>query len=149
MSVEADLLVENAAQLLTLVALDHHLEGEQKLGIITNGTVAIRSGRIVWVGPADRASRNVSLVSGGKELDASDKVITPGFIDSHTHLLFAGTRGKELELRMRGATYQEIAAKGGGIKSTVEKTRRASNEELIAIGQKNLNCMFSLGTTTV
>lgn len=149
MRVEADLLVENAAQLLTLVAVDHELEAGEKLGIIPNGTVAIRSGRIVWVGPADRASRNVSLVSGGKELDASDKVVTPGLIDSHTHLLFAGTREKEFELRIRGATYQEIAAKGGGIKSTVEKTRRASKEELIAIGQKNLNSMLSLGTTTV
>lgn len=149
MRVEADLLVENAAQLLTLVAVDHELEAGEKLGIIPNGTVAIRSGRIVWVGPADRASRNVSLVSGGKELDASDKVVTPGLIDSHTHLLFAGTREKEFELRIRGATYQEIAAKGGGIKSTVEKTRRASKEELIAVGQKNLNSMLSLGTTTV
>ncbi len=148
MRAEADLLVENAAQLLTLAAVDPNLEAEEKLGIITNGTVAVRSGRIVWVGPADRTSRNVSLVSGGKELDASDKVVTPGFIDSHTHLLFAGTREKEFELRIRGATYQEIAAQGGGIKSTVEKTRRASKEELIAAGKKNLNCMLSLGTTT-
>jgi imidazolonepropionase len=75
-------------------------------------------------------------------------VVTPGFIDSHTHLLFAGTREEEFELRIRGATYQEIAARGGGIKSTVEKTRRASKEELIAAGKKNLDRMLSLGTTT-
>ncbi len=149
MRAEADLLVENAAQLLTLAAGDHTLPAEEKLGIITNGTVAVRNGRIVWVGPADRTSGNVSLLSGGRELDASDKVVTPGFIDSHTHLLFAGTREKEFELRIRGATYQEIAARGGGIKSTVEKTRRASKEELIATGRKNLTSMLSLGTTTV
>ncbi len=149
MRVEADLLVENAAQLLTLAAVDPTLEAEKKLGIITNGTVAARSGRIVWIGPAGRTSGNVILVSGGEKLDASDKVVMPGFIDSHTHLLFAGTREKEFELRIRGATYQEIAAQGGGIKSTVEKTRRASKEELIAAGKKNLNSMLSLGTTTV
>ncbi len=149
MRAEADLLVENAAQLLTLAAGDYTLPAEEKLGIITNGTVAVRNGRIVWVGPADRTSGNVSLLSGGRELDASDKVVTPGFIDSHTHLLFAGTREKEFELRIRGATYQEIAARGGGIKSTVEKTRRASKEELIATGRKNLTSMLSLGTTTV
>lgn len=149
MKAEADLLIENAAQLLTLTASDRAVEADENLGIIANGTVAARDGRIVWVGPASQASRNVSLFSGGKAIEALGKVVMPGFIDSHTHLLFAGTREKEFDLRLRGVTYQEIAAKGGGIKSTVDKTRRASKEELTAIGRKNLDSMLSLGTTTV
>lgn len=149
MKIEADLLVENAAQILTLAGADQRYEPGGRLGILAEGTVAVRDGRIVWVGPEDLASGNISLLPGGKKLDATGKVVTPGFIDSHTHLLFAGTREQEFELRLQGATYQEIAAKGGGIKSTVEMTRRASREELLALGRKNLLSMLSLGTTTV
>jgi imidazolonepropionase len=146
---EADLLVENAAQLLTLASPPRDGDEEGKLGVIPNGTLAAKDGRIVWAGPAAGASKQISLAANAKEVDASGKVVLPGFIDSHTHLIFAGTREKEFELRLRGASYQEIAAKGGGIKSTVEKTRRASKEELIQIGKKNLDSMLSLGTTTV
>jgi len=149
MKPEADLLVENAAQLLTLSPAPGAAEAEGKLGVIPDGTLAAKDGRIVWAGPAGEASKHISLAADAKEVDASGKVVLPGFIDSHTHLIFAGTREKEFELRLRGASYQEIAAKGGGIKSTVEKTRRASKEELIQIGKKNLDSMLSLGTTTV
>jgi imidazolonepropionase len=149
MKKEADLLIENAAQLLTLDSSSDPRSPERKLGIIPDGTVAVRGTRIVWVGTADQTSKQISLISGGKEIDASGKVVLPGYIDSHTHLLFAGTREKEFELRIKGATYQEIAAEGGGIRSTVEKTRRASQEELVQIGKKNLDSMLSLGTTAV
>jgi imidazolonepropionase len=149
MKLEADLLVENAAQVVTLKPFPPSTDAEGKLGVIPDGTVAAKDGRIVWAGPADQASRKVSLLLQGKELDASGRVVMPGFIDSHTHLLFAGTREKEFEMRLQGASYQEIAAKGGGIKSTVEKTRRASREELVAVGKRNLDSMLSLGTTTV
>ena len=149
MKLEADLLVENAGQVVTLKASPGSTDAEGKLGVFPDGTIAARDGRIVWVGPADQTSRKVSLLPRGKELDASGRVVMPGFIDSHTHLLFAGTREKEFELRLQGASYQEIAAKGGGIKSTVEETRRASKEELVAVGKKNLDSMLSLGTTTV
>ena len=149
MKLEADLLVENAAQVVTARALPEAADGAGKLGIIPDGTVAVKDGRIVWTGPAARATRLISLLPGGKELDASGRVVLPGFIDSHTHLLFAGTREEEFEMRLRGASYQEIAARGGGIKSTVEKTRRASREELWASGKRNLDTMLSLGTTTV
>jgi len=145
---EADLLVENASQLVTLTPSPRATDPEGKLGVIPEGTLAARDGRIVWVGPADQALQRISLSPRGKELDASGKVVLPGFIDSHTHLIFAGTREKEFELRLQGASYEEIAAKGGGIKSTVEKTRRASKEELVQIGRKNLDSMLSLGTTT-
>ncbi len=149
MKPEADLLVENAVQLVTLIPPSRPVNAEEKLGLIPDGTLAAKDGRIVWVGPAAEASKQVSLLPGGKEMDASGKVVLPGFIDSHTHLIFAGTREKEFELRLQGASYQEIAAKGGGIKSTVEKTRRATQEELVGIGKKNLDSMLSLGTTTV
>ena len=146
---EADFLAENAAQLVTITPSPPATEPEERLGVIRNGTLAAKGGRIVWVGPAAETSKQVSLLPGGKEMDASGKVVLPGFIDSHTHLIFAGTREKEFELRLQGASYQEIAAKGGGIKSTVEKTRKASKEELVQIGKKNLDSMLSLGTTTV
>ena len=149
MKLEADLLVENAAQVVTLKASPGSTDAEGKLGVIPDGTVAAKDGRIVWVGPADQTAWKVSLLPRGKELDASGRVVMPGFIDSHTHLLFAGTREREFEMRLQGASYQEIAAKGGGIKSTVEKTRRAGREELVAAGKKNLDSMLSLGTTTV
>jgi imidazolonepropionase len=149
MKMEADLLVENAAQLVTLNPFPRATDPEGKLGVMPDGTLAARDGRIVWVGPADQASQHISLTPAGKEVDASGKVVLPGFIDSHTHLIFAGTREKEFELRLQGASYQEIAAKGGGIKSTVEKTRKASKEELIQAGKRNLDSMLSLGTTTV
>ncbi len=149
MKPEADLLVENAAQLLTLVPASRAADAEEKLGLISDGTLAAKDGRIVWAGPAGEASRQISLAPNAKEVDASGKVVLPGFIDSHTHLVFAGTREKEFELRLQGASYQEIAAGGGGIKSTVEKTRRASKEELLRVGKRRLDSMLSLGTTTV
>ncbi len=148
MRVEADLLVKNAAQLLTMAAPKEAAGPEEKLGIIDRGTLAVRSGRIVWAGPDGQWSREVSLLPGARELDASGRVVVPGFVDSHTHFLFAGTREREFELRLRGATYQEIAASGGGIKSTVENTRKAGREELAAAGRKNLDSMLALGTTT-
>jgi imidazolonepropionase len=149
MKTEADLLVENAAQLLTLAPSPRARDAEEKLGLIPDGTLAAKGGRIIWAGPAGETSKRVSLAPDAKEVDASGKVVLPGFIDSHTHLLFAGTREKEFELRLQGASYQEIAAGGGGIKSTVEKTRRASKEELLRVGKKHLDSMLSLGTTTV
>ena len=149
MNPEADLLVENAAQVLTLAAAENSGPAQDKLGIIPQGTVAIQGGRILWAGPGDQVSESIALPKEVKKIDASGKVVMPGFIDSHTHLLFAGTREEEFELRLLGATYQEIAAKGGGIKSTVQRTRRASKEELVAIGKRHLDTMLSLGTTTV
>jgi imidazolonepropionase len=145
----ADLLIENAAQVLTLNAGENAVKAEEKLAIVGNGSIAIADGRIVWVGPSHQLSQQVDLSSHPRRVEASGKTVLPGFIDSHTHLAFAGTREKEFELRLQGATYQEIAAKGGGIKSTVQKTRQAGKEELFAIGKRRLDQMLSLGTTTV
>ena len=101
------------------------------------------------MGPGHQISQQVDLSGNPRRIEASGKIVLPGFIDSHTHLVFAGTREKEFELRLQGATYQEIAAKGGGIKSTVQKTRQAGKEELFQVGKRYLDQMLSLGTTTV
>ena len=145
----ADLIIENAAQILTLSAGKNALKAEEKLAIVTNGSIAIVKGRIVWVGPDHQISQQIDLSGNPRRIDASGKLVLPGFIDSHTHFVFAGTREKEFELRLQGATYQEIAAKGGGIKSTVQKTRQAGKEELFQVGKRRLDQMLSLGTTTV
>ena len=145
----ADLIIENAAQVLTLSAGKSAVQAEEKLEIVTNGSIAIARDRILWVGPHGRVSQDVDLTENCRRIDASGKIVLPGFIDPHTHLVFAGTREKEFELRLQGATYQEIAAQGGGIKSTVQRTRQAGKEELFEVGKRRLDQMISLGTTTV
>ena len=145
----ADLIIENAAQVLTLKAAKNAAAAEEKLGIISKGAVVIADSRIAWAGPSSEISSEADLSRNPRRIDASGKVVLPGFIDSHTHLVFAGTREKEFELRLQGASYQEIAAQGGGIKSTVQKTRQAGKEELFAAGKRRLDQMLSLGTTTV
>jgi len=86
---------------------------------------------------------------GAEIIDASGKIVLPGLIDSHTHLVFAGTRVDEFEQRLRGMTYQEIAAQGGGIQATVQRVRQASRDELKALARRRLDAMLRLGVTTV
>src|SRR5262249_29296609 len=115
--------------------------------------VACWQGRIVGVGPRDRVEQG--LDAGGyaparvARLAAGGGVVTPGLVDPHTHLLFAGTREQELVLRQRGAGYLEILAAGGGILSTVAMTRAASQEALAQHGRRWLDEMLSHGVTTV
>jgi imidazolonepropionase len=149
MKLQADLIIENAAQVLTLTGGENALKAEEKLAIVPQGAVVMAQDQVIWVGPQSQLSRHIDPSVRSRRIDASEKVVLPGFIDSHTHLIFAGSREQEFELRLQGATYQEIAAKGGGIKSTVQKTRQAGKEELVRIGQKYLDNMLSLGTTTV
>ncbi len=144
-----EFIIENAAQVLTLNGEKGSQTAEEKVAVLPRGAVAMAKGQILWVGPQSQLAENMDLSAPSRRIDASGKVVLPGFIDAHTHLIFAGSREEEFELRLQGATYQEIAAKGGGIKSTVQKTRKASKEELVLLGQKNLNTMLSLGTTTV
>jgi imidazolonepropionase len=115
--------------------------------------VAAWEGRVVAVGPRDAVER--ALEAGGlplarfARLDAAGGLVTPGLVDPHTHLLFAGTREGELRLRQQGSGYLDILAAGGGILATVEATRAASNEELLAHGRRWLDAMLAFGTTTV
>ncbi len=115
--------------------------------------VAAWEGRVVAVGPRDAVER--ALEAGGlplgrfARLDAAGGLVTPGLVDPHTHLLFAGTREGELRLRQQGASYLDILAAGGGILSTVAATRAASTDELLAHGRRWLDAMLADGTTTV
>ena len=141
-----DFIVKNARELLTL---SPSLKEESGLGMIQDGAVAIKEGRVFWIGKTEEVSEKFSLNRDGREMDATGKVVMPGLIDAHTHLVFAGSRENEFEQRILGLSYQEIAGRGGGILSTVEATRNSSFEELLSLGKKRLDRMLSKGVTTV
>jgi len=143
---EVDLLIKNAEELLTLFPSS---EGESGLGMIKNGTVAIKEGKIFWIGKTEECPKEISLGRGGHEIDATGKVVMPGLIDAHTHLIFAGSRENEFEQRIQGLSYLDIAEKGGGILSTVEATRKASFDELFSLGKERLDRMLYKGVTTI
>lgn len=117
------------------------------LGIIENAAVLIQGETITWVGPME--SLSMGTLGEADVLDCMSKVVLPGFIDSHTHALFAGSREDEFSLRSEGVTYAEIAAKGGGIVRTVGSVRAASKKELKKNARAQLNAMLRQGTTTV
>ncbi len=109
--------------------------------LIDNGMIAAKDGRIVYAGPATDFD--------GPTIDLDGRLVTPGLIDCHTHLVFAGNRAHEFKLRLDGATYEEIARAGGGILSTVTATRAASEDELIAAALPRLDALMASGVTTV
>ena len=141
-----DLIIKNAGELLTLSS---SFTEESGLGMIQKGAVAIKKGRVFWVGKTEEISGKFSLSRDGREIDGTGKVVMPGLIDAHTHLIFAGSRENEFEQRIQGLSYQEIAGRGGGILSTVEATRKASFDELLSLGKRRLDRMLSKGVTTV
>lgn len=143
---QIDLIIKNAGELLTL---SPSFKEESGLGMIQNGAIAIKKERISWVGKTEELSGKFFLNRGGREMDATGKVVMPGLIDAHTHLVFAGSRENEFEQRIQGLSYQEIAGRGGGILSTVEATRNSSFDELFSLGKKRLDRMLSKGVTTV
>lgn len=118
----------------------------RNLGIIENAAVVIQKGRISWLGKMSMMKKSFE---GIDEFDCSGKVVMPGFVDSHTHLVFGGSREDEFAMRSAGATYQEIAEKGGGILSTVYKTREASKKDLKKSARKFLHSILKQGTTTI
>lgn len=117
----------------------------RQIGLINDGAVAIRNERIISVGNSEEVCRKVRAT---ETLDAQGKVLLPGFVECHTHLVFAGDRLDEFEAKIMGASYLQIMAEGGGILSTVRKTRKATTQELISTGKKRLDKIMSLGTTT-
>ncbi|MBM3471091.1 MAG: imidazolonepropionase [Armatimonadetes bacterium] len=147
----ADLIVEHASELITLAG---HQDGPRTggalldLGLIADGAVAASESRIVAVGPTPQVRDLIRLEPASTVVDARGCVVLPGFVDPHTHLVFAGDRTDEFEMRLRGATYQEIAAAGGGILRTVEATRSADEETLVRLGKARLDRMLLCGTTT-
>jgi len=121
---------------------------EENYGIIQQGAVGIKNGRIAWVGAAERLPGKPEQLANEVH-DAQSAWLTPGLIDCHTHLVYAGNRAEEFALRLQGASYAEIAAAGGGILSTVRATRAASEEELLAVSAKRLQSFLGEGVTTI
>jgi imidazolonepropionase len=115
------------------------------LGGIDDGVVAAREGRIVYAGPAEAAP----VLNPAQVVDCEGRWITPGLIDCHTHLVWAGERAREFELRLAGATYEQIATAGGGIVSTMAATRAAGEAELLAHTLPRLDALIAEGVTTV
>ena len=116
------------------------------LGIIEDGIIASRGGRIVYAGAAADAS---SLLDAQERIDCDGRWITPGLIDCHTHLVYGGDRAGEFEQRLAGVSYEEIARAGGGILSTVRATRQASEDELVASARPRLAALMAEGMTTI
>jgi imidazolonepropionase len=144
---QVDLLIHSAAQLVTCASPNEPKRGAamRDVGVIEDGAIAIADGLIVAVGHSDEI-RNTH--SAHRTLDARDKVVCPGFVDPHTHVVFAGDRVNEFELCIQGASYMDIMAAGGGIVSTVCTTREASLERIVLESRKRLDAMVQLGTTT-
>ena len=144
-----ELLITNASQLVTLrgPARPRVKEEMRELGVIEGGALLAREGVIVAVGTS---SETEALASPDAiRIDARGSVVLPGFVDAHTHPVWAGTREDEYEMRAAGATYQEIAARGGGIRSTVRKTRAASEQELFEGALGRVRLLLEHGTTTI
>ncbi|MEP7288180.1 MAG: imidazolonepropionase [Chloroflexota bacterium] len=144
-----DLILDNVGQLCVIPAHDGgpqrgHQLGD--LGIITEAAIAIDNGQIVAIGSRHDLLENHRALY---ELDVQGRVVTPGLIDPHTHLIWAGDRADEFEQRLQGVTYQEIMAAGGGINRTVQATRDAMLFELVDEAKLRLNRMLRHGTTTV
>jgi imidazolonepropionase len=143
-------VIVNANELLTLEnSTGRPKIGKEmeRLGVVKDGAVAVKDGKIVAVGKTEEIKKLITKKT--EVVDAENKVVMPGFIDCHTHLVYAGSRVDEFIEKIRGKSYVEILKAGGGILSTVRATRSATEEELVSYGKKILDSMLSLGTTTI
>ena len=118
--------------------------GAEPYGVADASALAVTGDKISWIGHADEINGNAK-----ETIDVEGRWMTPGLIDCHTHLVYAGNRAQEFEMGLNGATYEEIAAKGGGILSTVKATREASESDLAAESQTRLQALIDAGVTTV
>ena len=144
-----NIIIKNAAQVVTCSGFKARCGKEMSdLHIIENGAVVVEKGVIKAVGRSADLLANFDQ-TGYAVIDATDKAVLPGFVDSHTHLVFGGYRAEEFSWRLRGDSYMEIMKRGGGIVNTVHSTREASLDELIKSGLKRLDSMLSYGVTTV
>lgn len=144
-----NILIKNASEVVTCKGFKEKKGKEMNnLHIIYDGTVAIEDGIIKAVGSTEEILKTINEEKY-EVIDASGKAILPGFVDSHTHLVFGGYRAEEFSWRLRGDSYMEIMNRGGGIINSVTGTKEATKEELIELGKKRLNSMLSFGVTTV
>jgi len=139
---QVDVLILNSNETITIDSPDT----ETGLGIIDNGGVAINKGKITLAASTDLLERKFRA---RRTMDAEDQIILPGFVDPHTHLIFAGARETEFQLRIAGASYMDVLRKGGGIIETVNRTRQASSESLFQSGKQRLDKCLESGSTTV
>src|ERR1035437_2605472 len=148
-SMAGSLAVVNIGQLVTLAGPARPRVGAElrELGLVENAALLVEDGRITSTGPYSQLRSHIP--AGATIVDAQGCCVTPGFVDAHTHLVFAGNRAAEFEQRIAGATYQEIAAAGGGILSTVALTRAATEDELLAAARRHRDWMLRSGTTTI
>jgi imidazolonepropionase len=144
-----ELAVINCSQLVTLKGPSRPRVGQEmrELSIIIDGAMLVRDGRISVTGL--RQAIEQSAGPDCQVIDAGGRIVLPGFVDAHTHPVFAGNRADEFEMRASGATYHEIAAAGGGIKSTVKRTRAATEDELFETGLRYTQWFLRTGTTTL
>jgi len=149
--IRAELVVRDLGEVATLARgpVPRVREAMADTSSVVGGAVAVDAGRVVWVGPERRLGREVRLRPDGRELLGNGGTAVPGFVDAHTHVLFAGDRADELPWKIAGASYREIARRGGGLYSTVRATRRASDRELLEQTASRLERMRAGGTTTV
>jgi imidazolonepropionase len=150
----ADRVLVNIGQLLTMDPAsggpgDEAHDPVAGLGLILDGAVAFLEDRVVWAGRERDLETSVELGPGHARVDLGGRVVMPGLVDCHTHLVFAGSRAHEFARRVGGASYEEILAAGGGIHATVMATREASTEQLMALGLRRLDRFLSFGVTTV
>jgi imidazolonepropionase len=145
-----NLALINIKQLVTVSSHGNRVKvskNMQDLGIIDNAAVLIENDSVQWCGKMENLS--MSSLKDADVLDCINKIVMPGFVDPHTHLVFAGNRENEFAMRSSGATYQEIASKGGGILSTVNNVRQTPKKELKKTARKYINSLLQHGTTTV
>ena len=144
-----NIIIKNASQLVTCSGFKaKHGKAMSDLQIINDGAVVIEKGIIRGVGKTRDTLSDVDE-SGFSVIDAGEKAVLPGFVDSHTHFVFGGYRAEEFSWRLRGDSYMQILEQGGGILNTVRATRESKKDELIKTGKKRLDSMLSLGVTTV
>jgi imidazolonepropionase len=145
-----NLFIKNISQLVTVASHGARTKvgaAMRDVGVLTDAGVLCENGIITWVGAM--SDWRGTLPPMFPELDGEGKVVVPGFVDSHTHMMFAGDRVHEFALRSQGASYQQIAEAGGGILSTIRHVRAASKKELKKQTRRYLNGMMRHGTTTV
>ncbi|WP_018133572.1 imidazolonepropionase [Effusibacillus pohliae] len=148
---QIDLLIHNIGNLVTMRGEPAPRAGERmaEIGLVKGGAVAIADGRVFAVGAEDEVLQQIGRLPVTQRIDAQGRLVTPGLIDPHTHLVHGGSREHELALKLQGVSYLEILAQGGGILSTVRATRQASEAELYEKARKSLNVMLLHGATTV
>ncbi|RLE04770.1 MAG: imidazolonepropionase [Candidatus Aminicenantes bacterium] len=146
---KADIVLRRCRQVLTCAGpVPKRGKDLADVGLLEDTSLAISGGEIIFLGPDEKLKATIEISSTTEVLEGEDFVVLPGFIDSHTHLPFAGSREEEFALRLQGYTYQELTARGMGIQTTVRATREISREELLQLCLKRCDSMLLHGTTT-